>query len=72
MSEKLITWLVISFIVLTLGIGAAAIFMPSTSEAATVIGLIIGGYVSILTGAGVGAAVTRQVRKHNNNEEGDE
>lgn len=63
MSEKLTTWLVVSFIMVTLVITAAIIFIPSVSEAATVIGIVLGAYVSLLGGGAVGAAVTRQVRK---------
>lgn len=68
MSERLISWLVLSFITITVLVSAAAIFVPSISEAATVIGLIIGGYVSILSGVGVGAAVTRKIRQEADND----
>lgn len=68
MSERLVAWLVGSFVVITLVITAAVIFIPTVSEAATVIGILLGAYVSLLGGAGVGAAVTRQVRKQSDHD----
>lgn len=69
MNDKLTAWLVASFIVLTLIIAVAVIFIPSVSEAATVIGIVLGAYTSLLLGGGVGAAVTKQVRKSNQDDD---
>ena len=63
MSERLYALLVGSFVLITIIIIVAVLFMPSITEAATLIGIVLGAYVSLLTGAGVGAAVTRSVRK---------
>lgn len=68
MSEKLLSWLIGSFIFITIAVTCAAIFIPATSEASTVIGLIIGGYVSIVTGTAVGAYATKKVRGQSDHE----
>lgn len=63
MTERMLMMLVTSFIALTIIIIVALLFMPSIAEASTLIGVVLGAYVSLLGGTAVGAAVTRSVRK---------
>lgn len=65
MTEKMLLYLTASFIGLTLLILLAAIFMPGFVESggATIAGIVVGAYVSLLGGAAVGASVTKAVRR---------
>lgn len=63
-------FLVGSFIFLTTAFGAALIFIPNFGDdAAPIVTIILGAYVSIFGGGAVGALLTRELRKGRDEED---